>query len=311
MAKEFKTIDELISILESRGVITDSNTRAQLMRESYYAIVNGYKRPFLDLEAMKSNPGDVYKPGTKFEWIYTLFLFDRDLRNITFKYLAKAEAIMKSAAVYAFCKAHQDPGAYLLADSYASEREMLFPKGYRGDKRKRYRKSIKDLLSTLRSRNNDGSKPFIRHYSSKYGFVPLWVLSNNLTFGNMAHFYQLQKRSEQNEACRIIVESAGGDRYKNGRLTPHDVLRAFNTLSEFRNLCAHDDRLYCAKVGKGKDVGYSDMVATFSKILPKTEVESFVSELNGLFRRYGSKLHAVEIGDLIDEMGFETKEKEA
>ncbi len=41
MAKEFKTFDELISVLESRNVITNNDTMSQLMRESYYAIVNG------------------------------------------------------------------------------------------------------------------------------------------------------------------------------------------------------------------------------------------------------------------------------
>lgn len=44
LAKEFKTIDELVSLLESRNVITDENTRIQLTRESYYAVVNGYKK---------------------------------------------------------------------------------------------------------------------------------------------------------------------------------------------------------------------------------------------------------------------------
>ena len=55
MAKEFKTIDELIDLLESRNVITDENTKTQLMRESYYAVVNGYKKPFLDTQAMKGS----------------------------------------------------------------------------------------------------------------------------------------------------------------------------------------------------------------------------------------------------------------
>lgn len=46
MSKEFKTIDELVAILESRGVLTDERTPRILQRESYYAIVNGYKEPF-------------------------------------------------------------------------------------------------------------------------------------------------------------------------------------------------------------------------------------------------------------------------
>lgn len=45
MAKEFKTIKEQILLLNSRGIKTNQETEAQLMRESYYAIVNGYKTP--------------------------------------------------------------------------------------------------------------------------------------------------------------------------------------------------------------------------------------------------------------------------
>ena len=41
MVKEFKTIDELVSLLESRHVETDADVRAVLMRESNYAVVNG------------------------------------------------------------------------------------------------------------------------------------------------------------------------------------------------------------------------------------------------------------------------------
>ena len=51
MGKEFKTIEELVNLLESRNVITDENTAPALQQESYYAIVNGYKKPFLDLFA--------------------------------------------------------------------------------------------------------------------------------------------------------------------------------------------------------------------------------------------------------------------
>ncbi len=53
MPKDFKTYDELITLLESRNVMTNEHTKVQLMRESYYAIVNGYKDPFLDTKAME------------------------------------------------------------------------------------------------------------------------------------------------------------------------------------------------------------------------------------------------------------------
>lgn len=43
MAKEFKTFAQLIELLESRGVLIDATTADCLRRESYYAIINGYK----------------------------------------------------------------------------------------------------------------------------------------------------------------------------------------------------------------------------------------------------------------------------
>ena len=54
MDKPFKSIDEQIAILDSRGVETDSDTAAALMREGYYSIVNGYKDPFIDRDAYAS-----------------------------------------------------------------------------------------------------------------------------------------------------------------------------------------------------------------------------------------------------------------
>lgn len=64
MVKEFKTIEEQIALLESRGVETDENTPHQLAREGYYSIVNGYKGPFLDTNAMQRSVDDVYLEGT-------------------------------------------------------------------------------------------------------------------------------------------------------------------------------------------------------------------------------------------------------
>ena len=66
MAKEFKTIDQLVELMESRGIVTDDKTATAIKRESYYAIINGYKAPFLDREAMKPSADDVYLEGTTF-----------------------------------------------------------------------------------------------------------------------------------------------------------------------------------------------------------------------------------------------------
>lgn len=248
MAKEFLTIQELVQLMESRGLRTDDTTPAILRRESYYAVVNGYKDPFLDRDAMQSQPSDRYKVGTSFQNIYDLFSFDRELRALTFSYLTKAEAALKNSVVYAFCEKYREVDSYLERSNYVDAKDMLVPKTFRGNKAQLHSKNLAGLMRVMNGKLTDRSKmrPFVRHYMDAYGKVPLWVLQNDLTFGNISHFYQLQRRSVQNNACKIAAEISGCGR----RLNPHDMLRMFDVLVGYRNICAHDERLYCAMSGE-------------------------------------------------------------
>lgn len=299
--KEFKTYDELIQLLESRNVITDENTKTQLMRESYYAIVNGYKDPFLDNKAMIASHDDIYRKGTKFEWIYSLFSFDRDLRSITFRYLTRAEATMKNAVMYAFCSAYPDPNAYLDRSSYVDPKDMLVASSYTGNKTLLHQDNLTTLMRILNSKLSKKSKQFTKHYMETYGFVPLWVLQNDLTFGNISNFYQLQKRSIQNHACKLILEA---NKETQKRLTADKLLRAFSVLVDFRNICAHDERLYCAKVGKSQDIDYSMMLTYLMDVIPEEEFMQFLQEIVDLFNKHKDNLHVVSMESLLKGMGF-------
>ena len=71
MDKPFKSIDEQIAILESRGLECDNDTRLVLEREGYYPVVNGYKDLFLG--QWEDSGQEVFVKGTKFSDIYRLF----------------------------------------------------------------------------------------------------------------------------------------------------------------------------------------------------------------------------------------------
>ena len=83
--KPFKTIDEQVEILRSRGLgISDQNRAAAfLLRENYYAVVNGYKDAFLDLEASNLAGEDRYRDGSTFDALSRVFIFDKELRDVT------------------------------------------------------------------------------------------------------------------------------------------------------------------------------------------------------------------------------------
>ena len=299
MAKEFKTIDELVYLMNSRGIDTDGETNTAIRRESYYAIINGYKGPFLDMAAMESSHVDLFLKGTAFSQIYDLFLFDRDLRNVTFSYLIRAEAILKNSVVYAFCSQFRNHDAYLERSNYVEPKDILVPKMFRGNRAELYRKNMATLMEILNRKASPQrhSRPFLKHYIETYGDIPLWVLSNDLTFGNIAHFYQLQKRSVQNEACKLVLEATEAK----GRITPQELLRIFDVLVAYRNLCAHDERLYCAAEDGAR---YADMIRYLTRVLPSSEVEECRRNIKGLVDTYGERMGLRVKTHVIEAMGF-------
>lgn len=308
--KSFKTIDELVALLESRGVITDEWTPLAIERESYYAIVNGYKDPFLDKQAMVHTHQDVYLSGTQFEWIYNLFMFDRELRAMTFRYLARAEAIMKSAIIYNFCEKHQGVEDYKNASCYVLPDNMLVPKGWKGNKNRLHEKNLNKLMKMFEKKTSRYSQRlFVRHYAQHHGYVPLWVVSNDMTFGNVSNFYQLQTKDVQNSACKTILHSTGKD-YGPGVLTPDTLLSAFSVLVDYRNLCAHDERLYCAKVGRDRSQTFTHMLFFLMLILPESSFEEFLRDIAALFESYGDDLHIVTREDLLKDMGMKLQKME-
>ncbi|WP_406724882.1 Abi family protein [Virgibacillus natechei] len=62
----------------------------------------------------------MYIQNTTIEEIYSLFTFDRELRNLFLKYLLIFENSMKSKVSYRFSEKFKEPHAYLLWNSYSS-----------------------------------------------------------------------------------------------------------------------------------------------------------------------------------------------
>ena len=205
--KEFKTIAEHIRILETRGMRVGEEASTILLRENYYAIINGCKDSFLDKEAMQSSAEDVYLKGARSEWLYSLFKFDRELRQITFSCLIQAEAALKTATVYAFCEKHPNCSDYLDRSSFCSARDMLMPKTFKGNKMAQHSKSINKLMGILNKKLVVGpaTRPFVEHYIAAYGEVPLWVLSNDLTFGNTSHFFPAYEEGRPELSLQALV----------------------------------------------------------------------------------------------------------
>lgn len=89
--KDYKTSEELIELLSSKGVIIANKEDAinKIERYTYYSIVNSYKSIFKD----KHNE---YINNVSFDEIYALFEFDKNLKNIILRFCLEIETIIKS-----------------------------------------------------------------------------------------------------------------------------------------------------------------------------------------------------------------------
>lgn len=299
MGKPFLTIEEQIELLERRGVSRTKSERCALMREGYYSIINGYKEPFLEPVVTKDDLNDRYKGGTSFDDIFALFTFDRSLRALTFRNLIKAEATARTAIAYTFASAHRGQDAYLLQESYCSEQEYL---EYNRSNNS-YADELSGLTSILKRTRDKSDSDFISHYRNAHGSVPIWVLCNALTFGNMQHFFNLMKPNEKASVCKMIAESTGRKGSKLlGYFDVDEARVSLEVLVKFRNLCAHDERLYCAHVGARKNVGYSKMIWMLERFLTEEEYYGFLRDVTDLV---GDYLEVNAAGaHLLDDLGF-------
>lgn len=269
MLKPFLSIKEQVKLLQSRGVVCDDSTPQKLLSSGYYSVINGYKTPFLE------NPkGDIFKAGTHFDDIYNLFLFDRELRNITFALILEIEAKMKTICAYTFAERHNPYTGYLVQNSYCTQAQFPYAN---------YNSNMVRLLSLFNGAVINSTRESIIHYRETIGSVPIWVLVNELTFGNIEHFFRLMQPKDKGLVCSRIVKSKGE---KDTRfLNPKTAITSLNVIVKVRNCCAHNERLYCSRFTKSGE-NYAGFLNRFHWFVTRERAHTFAVSLDELTNKY-------------------------
>ena len=217
MEKLFKNLDEQLEILKSKGLIIEDEELAKeiLLRENYF-FINGYR-----ILLMNSFTDKTFVVGSTFRELYSVFLFDRYIRNVLFKNLLIIENQLKSVI------------SYQLSKKYGyRDKDYLNPKNFTSDRNKVRR--VKDVIDKMKRqvRVNGTHHMATMHYMNNYGYIPLWVLVKVLSFGMVCELYFILKPEDQVAVADIFNVST-------------DYLENFlPILANYRNLCAHEDIVY-------------------------------------------------------------------
>lgn len=309
--KPFKTYRQQLKILRDRGLTINDGSKAMriLECENYYALINGYKDIFLVKQNNIPVDPEQFINGTTFEEIYALYCFDRDLRNILLKELLKFESSIKSKISYHFSERHKESNAYLNMLNYSRDATKL--------------KQILRLIATISneiSKQSDKNNP-IQHYLDKHEGVPLWVLVKYLTLGNIQNFYMCIDDEIQNEIAKDFAVAYKRGYDKNIHFTSDMLINILKTATLFRNVCAHEERLYNFKLDKPSkssniavllniptnQLNYGNiftMVSFLKLVITKEDYNGLIKSLKKLFDKYTNKFKSVNFNEILVLMGF-------
>lgn len=299
MPKPFLTYDEQIHKLEhEKGLIISDKLYAcnHLQKIGYFALVSGYKHIFKDPASQK------YTYGVTLEEIITFYQFDEALRALFLKHILHIEREMKSLLSYYFCEKYgESQDAYLDVNNY----------NYTGKTKFNVNKMIQILQDMVNRKSNYA---YINHARNIYGNIPLWVLTNALTFGTISKMYQFSKHNIQSQICKNFP-------YINEK----ELHQLLTIVAKCRNVCAHNERLFSHKttdaipdlklheklsIGKRNNtyiVGKKDLFAVvigLRYLLEKDEFLQFKAQLGKLIRQLLERCPHINQTTLLDRMGF-------
>lgn len=312
--KEHKTFNQQLTILRNRGVVVPTNGKPKrfLEQENYYNVINGYKDLFLvkDINNLPVDP-ELYQEGTHFNELKALFLFDRELRILLLKYLLIFENSIKTTIAYEFSKKYSRKNAYLDIANFVDNDP------------KKVLQQISILTKTIHDKVDRTGD--IKHYIEEHGEVPLWVLVNFLTMGNIANFYNILTDSMKNIIAKFYT-----DKYRTQnkdhtfRLSSADLSACLKVVNLVRNICAHDERLYnvnlrsvrVSQIANHFGISRYDnkrfiVVILFLKVvLDKKDFQRLYKALMHLFKQYADEFKTVVFNDILKTMGIDLTELE-
>ncbi|HRJ60363.1 MAG TPA: Abi family protein [Azospirillaceae bacterium] len=161
--------------------------------------------------------GKPFRPGVSFDDIMALYELDEALRSLCFHYCSKFELAFRNLIAEELSYRY-GPHPYFDDSIYESDKSRL---------------SAIKYLSEVFHKSKD---PRAKHYFKKYNpphLPPIWTLKEFMTFGTANLYFRTLSKP-----IRLFVANGFG-------ITNRDVFEGWiEAFIDFRNVCAHHDRLW-------------------------------------------------------------------
>lgn len=228
--KPFKTIEEQIDIIKSRGMTINDEKEVHdyLLFNNYYNVVNGFGKLF----EVSTNK---FLNGCEFSELKSVYDAERNIKHSVYPPLVTIEGSFKSILSYVFSMNHKEKEAYFNKSNFNTDPSTF----------SKFREDISKIISKY-ERLGDNA---ISHYMAKHDSVPLWVLVNFMTFGQTIVMFKMMNDKDKSNITKyvnyMVNENMSTDTI---RLTHKNIYVILDNVRELRNIIAHDNLLLGKKM---------------------------------------------------------------
>lgn len=271
-----EVLNKQISELKKKGLIfrDEEFAKKMILRENYYSLTHRYTDIFLSLKKKNHQFDD----ETYFEELFSVYQFDRDLKNLFFASINILEENIKSYIAYSIVDMYGD-GNFLNYDIFENNNERV--------------NKLREQISINMDRDVDGRV----HINDN---ISAFLLVKYFTFGNITNLYHLLKKDIREYIEKYtLIKSFDMDEY----------LRILNIV---RNICAHGDVLFNIKIytklnkldRRYKNHKLYSLVFILKELLSKIEFQHFIKRFENLLICLHEELDDISYYNLLSTIGY-------
>ena len=219
--KPFLSLDQQISRLRQRGIaISDEAYARKCLRSISYNRLEVYGDPF---RSTSSTEEYKFLPGTKFDDVVDLYIFDKRLRLMVMDAVDWIEVGVRAKWV-SHMAAEYGAFGYIDRDQFRKDIDLSrMDFSYDG---------IREKLIKEFNRSHDASAKRYRKNSLNREEPPVWMAAESMSLGLLLNFIEGLKRPDRTE-----IASPFG-------LSENVLLSMIRNIHLVRNICAHHGRLW-------------------------------------------------------------------
>ena len=218
-SKPARSIPEQAQLLLDRGLICPDRQSLEhyLCNIGYYRL-SAYLLPFEQASTDGGSRNHKFIPGTTFEQVLNIYVFDRKLRLLVIEAIERIEVAARTRWASAMALRH---------GSHAHMNADLFKDPWQ------HAADIARVSKDLQGSN----ETFVAHYRKKYDtpyLPPIWAVVETMTLGCLSRWIA---STSDNQVKREVAKTLG--------MPTIEILeQVLHALTPMRNICAHHARLW-------------------------------------------------------------------